>query len=313
MESSNTEHAWNGPFSGVFAAALNATNADGSLDLSRSIAHAKWLLAHGCDGLGILGTTGEANSFSVAERKAILDALVGAGVPADRLMPGTGVCAIPETVELTRHAIEAGAPGVLMLPPFYYKDPTDQGLIEAYSRIIDQVGDDRLRVYLYHFPQMSGISITDVVIGDLRERYPGVVVGMKDSSGDLENMVGVAERHSGFAVFSGSESSFLSLAKRGGAGCITAISNLSCELAQGVWSAWRDHGIEAPENDTLLALRVAISDYPLFAALKALQARHTGDSTWEHMRPPLTPLGSRSKKALFASIDAIGYEIPKAA
>ena len=313
MISSTQSHSWDGPFSGVFAAALNATNADGSINYEYSIAHAKWLLANGCDGLGVLGTTGEANSFSVSERKAILDALINAGVSAEKLMTGTGVCAIPETVDLTRHAVQAGCPGVLMLPPFYYKNPTDEGLVAAYSHVIDQVGDDRLRVYLYHFPQMAGVSITDGVIGALRERYPGIVVGMKDSSGDLENMAGIAERHPGFAVFSGSESAFLDLAKRGGAGCITAVSNVSSALAQAVWRAWIDHGTDAPENEPLLAMRSAISAQPLFAALKAVQARHTGSSVWENMRPPLTPLDDAARRSLFASVDAIGYEIPKAA
>ena len=313
MTTSTQAHSWDGPFSGVFAAALNATNPDGSINFEHSIAHAKWLLANGCDGLGISGTTGEANSFSISERKAILDALISADVSAEKLMPGTGVCAIPDTVDLTRHSVQAGCPGVLMLPPFYYKNPTDEGLVSAFSRIIDQVDDDRLRVYLYHFPQMAGVSITEGVIGALRQRYPGIVVGMKDSSGDLENMAGIAERHPGFAVFSGSESAFLDLAKRGGAGCITAVSNVGSALAQTVWQAWRDHGADAPENEPLKAMRTAISAQPLFAALKAVQARHTGNGVWENMRPPLTPLDDAQRQSLFAAVDAIGYEIPKAA
>lgn len=303
---------WDGPFKGVFAAVLTAVSADGAVDMPRTARHAKWLLANGCDGLGVLGTTGEANSFSVSERMEYLDGLIAAGVSAEKLMPGTGVCAQPETVELTRHAVRAGAPGVLLLPPFYYKGVDDDGLIAAYARVIDAVNDSRLRVYLYHFPQMSGVPVTPGVIAGLRRRFPEIVAGMKDSSGDLNNMVQAAEMSPGFAVFSGSESAFYDLLGRGGAGCITAVSNIAAPLAQAVWRAWAENGAEAAENKTLQTLRAAVSAHPLFAALKALQARHTGDAAWENMRPPLTPLGADARRALFNAVDETGYKIPEA-
>ncbi|MHC8507903.1 MAG: dihydrodipicolinate synthase family protein [Rhodospirillales bacterium] len=304
---------WDGPFRGVFAAALTAVSENGALDMPRTARHAQWLLANGCDGLGVLGTTGEANSFSVSERMAYLDGLIAAGAPAEKLMPGTGVCAVPETAALTRHAVQAGAPGVLMLPPFYYKGADDDGLITAYARVIDAVNDNRLRVYLYHFPQMSGVPVTQGVIAGLRKRFPEIVVGMKDSSGDLENMAGAAENFPGFAVFAGSEAAFYDLLGRGGAGCITAVSNITAPLAQIVWRTWAETGAEAAENKTLKAVRTAVAAHPLFAALKALQARHTGDPAWEHLRPPLTPLGADARRALFNAVDAAGYKIPDAA
>ena len=178
--------------SGVLAAVLTPLNADLSPDLDRLLRHCRWLIDNGCDGLAVLGTTGEANSFSVDERIAILDGLAEAGIPGDRLLPGTGCCALTDSVSLTRRAVELGAAGVLMLPPFYYKDVSDAGLFATFAEIIERVGDSRLRIYLYHFPRMSAVPFSHALIEDLLKRYPDTVAGMKDSSGDLANMAGAA-------------------------------------------------------------------------------------------------------------------------
>ena len=178
--------------SGVFAAVMTPLTADLKPDPARHAEHSKWLLANGCDGLGVLGTTGEANAFSVDERKAIVEGLAKAGIPAAKMMPGVGCCAVPDTVALTKHALDMGVKGVLALPPFYYKNVSDDGLVDAYSQVIDQVNDSRLRLYVYHFPQMSATPIGFDVIGRLRDRYGDVMAGMKDSSGVVENMVGAA-------------------------------------------------------------------------------------------------------------------------
>ena len=207
---------------GVYTAALTPLTADLGPDLDLLAGHGRWLLDNGCDGLAVLGTTGEANSFSLDERLLILDGLAEAGIPGEKLMPGTGACALPDAIELTRKALDIGAAGVLMLPPFYYKNPSDEGLFAAYSEIIQKVGDDRLRVFLYHFPQMSGVPITYPLIDRLLKEYPETVIGMKDSSGDFDNMSGAAREFPGFAVFSGSDEFLLPLIEAGGAGCITA-------------------------------------------------------------------------------------------
>ena len=189
--------------SGVNCAAATPLNADLSPDLGLFVEHGKHLLAAGCDGIALLGTTGEANSFSLAERKAILEAAVKGGIPPTRLLPGTGLAAAPDTVELTRHALGLGMTRVVMLPPFYYKGVTDDGLFAAYARIIEAVGDARLRIVLYHIPQVSGVPLGRALVARLIAAFPEIVVGIKDSAGDLANMQAIAAAHPGFAVLAG--------------------------------------------------------------------------------------------------------------
>lgn len=296
--------------SGVFAAALTPLTADLSPDVARLAGHCRWLLDHGCDGLAVLGTTGEANSFSVDERLAILEGLAEAGIPGRALMPGTGCCAVPDTVRLTRRAVELGAAGVLVLPPFYYKNVSDDGLFAAYSEVIERVGDTRLKVYLYHFPQMSAVPISYGLIERLLERYPDTVAGMKDSSGDLDNMTGAARAFPGFAVFSGSEELFLPLLRAGGAGCITAVNNVASSLAARVYAGWREGSDIEADNGLLVAVRQAIVRYPLSAALKEIMARLTGDGDWRRVRPPLRPMEDGDAEALAGALDDAGYTPP---
>ncbi len=296
---------------GVFAAVLTPLNADLSPDHDALARHCRWLLANGCDGLAVLGTTGEANAFSVDERLAILDGLADAGVAAETLLPGTGCCAVPDTVALTRRAVELGAAGVLMLPPFYYKNVSDEGLFAAYSEVIERVGDARLRVYLYHFPQMSAVPIGQALIERLLERYPGTVAGMKDGSGELDNMTRIARALPGFAVFSGWDHLLLPLLEAGGAGCITAVGNVASALAAEVFSGWRDGGAQA-SGGRLETVRNVIAAYPLSAALKEIMARHTGDDAWRNVRPPLTRLDEAQGAALMEALAGAGFSLPPA-
>ena len=163
----------NFPISGVFCASATPVNADLSPNLPAFTAHCRWLIDEGCSGIALLGTTGEANSFSSSERKGIVEAALATGIRGDQLMPGTGLANIPETVELTRHALSVGVNRVVMLPPFYYKGVSDEGLYAAYSRIIEGVGDNRLQVILYHIPQMSGLPISLDLIERLRRHHAG--------------------------------------------------------------------------------------------------------------------------------------------
>ncbi|MFQ5766018.1 MAG: dihydrodipicolinate synthase family protein [Rhodospirillales bacterium] len=298
---------------GVFAAVLTPLTAAGAPDPDLMAAHCRWLLANGCDGLGVLGTTGEANSFGLKERIGILDGLAEAGIPGEKLMPGTGSCAIPDAVALTRVALGHGAAGVLMLPPFYYKNVSDDGLFAAYSEVIQQVGDDALRICLYHFPQMSGVPITYPLIERLFKEYPGTVVGMKDSSGDIDNMSGAAKNFPGFAVFSGSDELLLPLLEAGGAGCITACANVASVLAAEVYAGWLKGNDISAANEKLVAVRQTIYQFPLPPALKTLMARHSGDEGWLNVRPPLMRLGDADKEKLFQGFDVIGFELPLAA
>lgn len=296
---------------GVNAAVLTPLNADLTPDIGRMAAHCQWLLANGCDGLGILGTTGEAQSFSIRERMDILEGLARMGIPMDRAMPGTGAAAYVDTATLTRHAVEVGVGGTLVLPPYYLKGVSDEGLFAAFAKIIESAGERGLRMYLYHFPQMSGIPLGLDLIGRLTKEFPDTVVGVKDSSGDVNNMLTMVERFPGFAVFPGSESAFLEVLKAGGAGSITAVSNIGCAMMQRVYSAWTGRGDVDDEAERIIqALRATIMQYPLSPALKALMARHSGNAGWERVRPPFVALADDARAALFAGVDGIGYSLP---
>ena len=295
--------------SGVFAAVLTPQTADGSADLEGLVRHCRWLLENGCDGLAVLGTTGEANSFSVAERIAIMEALVEAGIHGSTLLPGTGCCAVPDTVALTKRAVDLGAAGVIVLPPFYYKGVDDDGLVAAFSEVIEGVGDGRLRLYLYNFPRMSGVPIPFAVIERLLKRYPDTLAGMKDSSGDLDNMVGAAKAFPGFEVFSGADDLFYPLLKAGGVGCITACCNIAGALLVELYAGWKEAGAEAL-HEKASAVRKACASYPLVPALKEAMARHTGDDGWRAMRPPLTALSDSDARELGDKLAATGLVVP---
>ena len=286
---------------GVFCAAVSPVHADLTPDHDALAAHCRALLEEGCDGVALLGTTGEANSFSAAERRAMLEAVVASGIAPDRLLPGTGVASFMETVELTRHALSLGVSTIVMLPPFYYKGISDDGLFAAYAEIAERVGDPRLRVVLYHIPQFSAVPITVPVIARLRDRFPGVFVGLKDSSGDLNNMIALVEAFPGFAVLAGADPLMLPLLRQGGAGCITATSNL---VAGDLAFIYRNHAdpaqaeaVEAAQA-RVVAVRNQVSRFAQIASIKALLARRTGHAGWSNLRPPLLPLTAAEAAAL---------------
>lgn len=300
-------------FTGVLAAALTPLDAALQPNHDLMAVHSRWLLNNGCDGLAILGTTGEANSFSLAERINIIETLVGNGIPGEKLLPGTGSCALTDAIELTRKALDAGSRGVLMLPPFYYKNPSDAGLHAFFSEVIQQIGDERLKIYLYHFPRMSATPISHNLIEMLRKDYPDTVVGIKDSSGDLDNMLSLARNFPDFCVLAGADDLLLPVLQGGGGGCITACANVGSRLAADVYAghlAGRD--VDAAQ-ERLAAVRREISQFPLPPALKTLMARHTSNDEWLNVRPPLTRLSEEQKASLLAAFDGIDYEMPAAA
>ncbi len=300
-------------FTGVLPAVLTPLKPDLTPDDALLAQHGKWLLANGATGLAILGTTGEANSFSLKERIRIIESAVEAGIPAAALMPGTGSCALTDAVELTRVAVNAGAGGVLMLPPFYYKNPSDAGLHAFFSEVIQRVGDTRLQIYLYHFPQMSATPISFNLIEMLLKDYPDTIAGMKDSSGVLDNMTGAAKAFPGFHVLSGADDLMLPLLEAGGAGAITACANVCSAALGGLYAAYRAGGDTAALHAQVTAVRQALAKFPLSAGLKQLIARHTGDDRWLRVRPPLALLSEADVHGLYAAFDAIGYELPAAA
>ena len=300
-----------GPLKGIFAAALTPLKRDLSVDNERLVIHCNWLLENGCDGLAVLGTTGEANSFSVGERISILETLSDRGIPGSVLMPGTGCCSFPDTVELTRRAVELGAGGVLMLPPFYYKGVNDEGLFASYSEVIERVNDVRLKVYLYHFPQMSGVPISFNLIERLLKRYPETIMGMKDSSGEFDNMSGVAQKIPRFSVFCGADDFLLPLLKTGGVGCITAVCNIACNLSASVYKAWQDGDASAEDMQAqLIKIRIAAQAYPYSAGLKTALAHFSGDDGWCPVRPPLVTLDDNQKRDLIKLLGTAGHTPP---
>ena len=261
---------------GVLAAVLTPLNEDLTPDHQTYIEHCHWLLDEGCDGLAVLGTTSEANSFSVDERLGLLDALVKGGIPGPLLIPGTGCCAIPDTVALTDKALEIGAAGVLMLPPFYYKPVSDDGLFAAYSEVIQRVANPKLKIYLYHIPQNSGVPITFGLIEKLLKAYPDTIVGIKDSAGDFSNMRKMIDSFPDFRVLSGSDAFLLDVLRAGGAGAITACNNVTAALSARVYAEWQKDDDDEDGADSyqksLGKVREIISSFPLVSALRELTA-----------------------------------------
>lgn len=297
------------PVTGVYCASATPVLADLSPNLPAFTAHCRWLISEGCDGVALLGTTGEANSFSSAERKAILEAALAGGLAPGQLLPGTGTANIPETVDLTRHALAQGVTRVVMLPPFYYKGVSDDGLYAAYSRTIEAIGDARLQVILYHIPQVSGVAISHDLIDRLRNAFPQTIVGIKDSAGKLDNMQAMIARFADFSVLAGADPLLLPLMKMGGAGCITATSNL---VGRDLALVYR--GANAPaQADAVAAAQARIeafrnlsNSYVQLPAIKGMIRYLTGDAGWSRMRPPLVDLTVAERADLRAKLVTIG-------
>ena len=297
--------------SGVLAPVVTPFRRDLSPDPGRYVRHCKWLLANGCQGLAVFGTNSEANSLSVEERMLLLEALVQEGVPAGRLMPGTGCCALTDSVRLTAHAVALGCAGVLMLPPFYYKGVSDEGLYRNFAEVIEQVGDARLQVYLYHIPPVSQVPITLALIERLLKRFPGTVAGVKDSSGDWNNTKAMLDAFakSGFDVFAGSEVFLLENMRNGGKGCITATGNINPGAINEVFEGWQRPNADHMQKD-ITATRNVVQKYPMMAALKATIARFAQDPEWATVRPPLVELTPAQSKALTAELETRGFDMP---
>ena len=296
---------------GVLSPAVTPFKADLSPDTARFSRHCTWLLEHGCAGLAVFGTNSEANSLSVGERMDLLEGLVASGVPAARLMPGTGCCALEDSVRLTAHATGLGCAGSLMLPPFYYKGVPEEGLFRSYSEIIQRVAHPALKIYLYHIPPVSQVAITRSLVERLLKAYPETVVGVKDSSGDWQNTLGFLEyAKEGFQVFAGSETFLLQNMRHGGVGCITAGANVNPGQIHEVYRRWQE-----PEADALQAgidkIREILQAHgPMIGTLKAVIAAYANDPAWKTVRPPLVEAGAAQAEALLQALRAAGFTMP---
>ena len=248
--------------------------------------------------------------MSVGEKIELLDRLVDAGIAVDRMMPGTGCCALSDTVELTQRAVDSGCAGCLMLPPFYYKDVSDDGLFASYAEVIERIGDEMLRIYLYHIPPIAQVGLSIDLIERLVTTYPNTVVGIKDSSGDWENTRAILERGwDDFRVFAGSENFLLRNMQQGGAGCISVTANVNPAAIDRLFSAWQS-GEAAELQQELDAVRNVVETYPMIPAVKAIVAVYSKDADWTVVRPPLIALGSEQQRSLMAALNHLDFAMP---
>lgn len=312
MASSQTatlEQAATAQAEGLWAPALTPLDENLNPDAGRFYSHLKRLLDSGCHGATVFGTTGEATSFSIEERESLLEAVVATGIPADRLMVGTGCAALTDTVRLTQHALGLGCKRILMLPPFYYKGISDDGLYACYDETVQRIGDWSLQVYFYHFPKLSAVPITHKVIERLLARYPLTFKGLKDSSGDAESCAGYIKAFPDLAVFPGTETLMLDMLELGAAGCITATANINAPAIRGVWDAFKAGDKQKQERqDGITALRQAIQVNPMIPVLKQVMAKARNNPAWRSVRPPLTTLSDLQVANLEAALDDNGFE-----
>ncbi|NOX68172.1 MAG: dihydrodipicolinate synthase family protein [Gammaproteobacteria bacterium] len=296
-------------FSGVLSPVVTPFNEDLSPDPKRLLAQCKWLLSQNV-GLAVFGTNSEANSMSVEEKVALLDQLIEGGIDPLRMMPGTGCCAFTDTVRLTGHAVKLGCAGTLMLPPFYYKGVSDDGLFRSYAEVIERVGSSDLRIYLYHIPPVAQVGISLDLIERLIRAYPETVVGIKDSSGDWGNTESMLQRGwDDFRIFAGAESFLLQTMRRGGAGCISATANINPAAIHKLYREWDSDHADRLQQEVDQIRELALS-YPMIPALKTIVASFTGDPEWAVVRPPLVALPAAERHELLDGLRQHDFSMP---
>jgi len=283
---------------GVIAAIATAVDAQGEPDCARSVALARFLLANGCGGLNVLGTTGEATSFSLEQRKRVMTAYREAGLPLDRLMVGTGAASVADAVALTRHAAELGFAGALLLPPFYYKGVPDEGLLAYVETIVGVTAAKPIPLYLYHFPALSGLPWHFELIKRLLRAFGTRIVGLKDSSGDMAYAREAAALSPQFDVFPSTEAVLVEARSGVFAGCISATANLNADLCA---RAWRSG--DAAALDAAVRIRKLFDGKPLVPGVKALLAHIHRDTAWVQVKPPLAAVAASEQAAVAAAYD----------
>ena len=296
---------------GVLSPVVTPFKSDLSPDRERFVTHCKWLMSHNC-GLAVFGTNSEANSLAADERMTMLDAVVAAGVNTSRMMPGTGCSSITETVKLTSHAVKHGCAGVLMLPPFYYKGVSEEGLYRHYSEVVQRVGDARLKIYLYHIPPVAVVGITPGLVERLLKAYPNAIAGMKDSSGDWNNtkiFLDAFAKH-GFDVFVGSESFLLANMKNGGVGTISATANVNPGAIHKLYTDWQNADAAQQQQRLNLVRDTIGKKYVMISALKQTIAIYADDPAWARVRPPLVELTADQARSLASELKEIGFTMP---
>jgi len=300
----------NRPLNGVYTASLTPLTASFEPNIPALVRHAQWLLESGSDGVALLGSTGEANSLTLEQRLSIIEQ-TARELPPDRLMLGTGSCALQDAVRLTKASVDAGVYSVLVLPPFYYKPQSDESVLRFYSELILSVDEPRLRIIFYNFPKLSGYNFNVKILQELKQRFGDIAAGIKDSSGEWKNMLGIVQNIPDFMVYTGTETLLLDILKKGGAGCITATANLIAPECQRVYQAWRNNKQKVAEQAqiNLTDLRKTLENYPLVSELKSLFASKTNSEEWENMLPPFAPILDKQVEELTEQIKGLGLDL----
>ena len=276
---------------GVVAAICTPVDSKYRIDYALMFEHYLTLLDKGCHGIVFMGTTGEATSFSVRERKQALEELISRGADANHIMASTGACALSDTVELTRHATELGCGGVLVMPPFYFRTVGDDGLYRYYAELAERTSHNSLKIFLYHFPRMSGIDMSLDLVERLITDMPEVIVGMKNSSGDKDHTLSVYKRFPGFRQYAGTERLLRFAIEQGGSGCISATANYSADVIRQFYDAFKSNSDSAEGLERkMIAMRMAFEGHNFAAAVKGILARQSGIASWNTLRPPLMPV-----------------------
>ncbi|AYQ29275.1 MULTISPECIES: dihydrodipicolinate synthase family protein [unclassified Polaromonas] len=295
-------------FRGIWPALLTPLTAGLDIDHAKFAAHCKTLIATGCPGVTAFGTTGEGPSFSLQERKDAIDQLIKNGIPAAQIMVSTSCAALPETLELTRHAVKAGVHGCLMLPPFFLKGVSDQGIIDGYRYVIDGMAGTPFKMYLYHIPQVTGVPLSHHVISTLKKQYPDTIVGIKDSACSTEHSVGLANAFmKDMTVYVGFEPDLPEMGRRGSTGAISGLANFMPRLVKRLVTEPEAAATPA-ERERVVQLIGLLNGYSLMPALKGIMAMLSGDKAWLRVRAPLVALTADEYQALEKTIAAFGID-----
>ena len=290
------------PLRGIWPALLTPLHADLSIDDAVFAEHARALIAAGCPGVTPFGTTGEGPSFSLAERRAAIDALAARGVAPAQMLVSTSCAALPEAIELTRHATTLGAWGCLVMPPFFLKGVSDEGVIDFYARLIDSVADARLRLMLYHIPQVSGVGLSHAVIAELLRHYPATIVGIKDSGCQIAPSLALAEAFMPpIVVHVGNELDLPALGQRGSTGAVSGLANFMPRLVHRLVLE-ADTARAAADLQRVQRLLAWLGGYSLTPALKGIMAARSGQRSWLRVRPPLVALSDTAFDKLAAEL-----------
>ncbi len=289
---------------GVYAASITPVDGSGEPDGKRLLEHCHWLMAQGLTGVAPLGTTGEGNSLPLTFRLSVPALFRDAGFSSNKVIFGTGSCSVGDAIAATRAVVDAGFTNALVLPPFYYKNASEDGVFNYFDQLINGVGSDTLRVYLYHFPKLSMTPITVSLIKRLKAEFGPVIAGLKDSSGDFNGTLEFVAAADNFDVFPGSEAVLIEGLAKGCVGSISATSNASASLTAATYAAYGNDTATTLQK-TLSDVRLAIADYPLSAALKQIEAWRRDDDSWRTLLPPNTVLSDAQSTQLRASLDAL--------